>query len=109
MAELAEGELLLWWQEQLEASLLQAAPPSRLERFKALVQEQVQGVGQVLQLPEADLPPAPSALPVAAPQTRPAPAPSHPALASLRAWLPDPQENTFPQESTFPQENSRAA
>jgi len=90
MAELAEGESLLWWQGLLQPE--QSLP------------EQPVAVDRPLPLsPAPQRPVAVSLPPAAARQVRPAPAPGHPALAPLRAWLPDAPENSFSPE------NSRAA
>jgi hypothetical protein len=63
MQELAQAESLVWWQELLEAPTIASTQP----------------------------PVEPAQLPVLPRLSRPAPAPSHPALARLRSWLPDVQ------------------
>lgn len=72
MQELAQGESLAWWQELLEAPTITSAQPS-VEPVQLSVAPPVQQ------------------LPVLPRLSRPAPAPSHPALARLRSWLPDAQ------------------
>jgi hypothetical protein len=72
MQELAQAESLVWWQELLEAPTIASTQPP---------------------VEPAQLPVAPPVqqLPVLPRLSRPAPAPSHPALARLRSWLPDVQ------------------
>ena len=72
MQELAQGESLAWWHELLEDPTV-ASP---------------QLFAEPVQLPVA---PPVQQLPVLPRLSRPAPAPSHPALARLRSWLPDVQ------------------
>ena len=76
--EAAEPEGWTWWQE-----LQSAAPqPVLMERLvEPIVEPLVEAPAPVVppQRLEPQLPRA----------TRPAPAPSHPAVAQLRAWLPD--------------------
>jgi hypothetical protein len=72
MQELAQGESLAWWHELLEAPTVASTQPS----------------AEPLQLP---VPSPVQVLPVLPRLSRPAPAPSHPALARLRSWLPDAQ------------------
>jgi hypothetical protein len=79
MQELAQGESLAWWQELLEAPTIANLQPS-VEPVQLSVAPPVQQ------------------LPVLPRLSRPAPAPSHPALARLRSWLPDAQADAeFPR------------